>query len=173
MAKGQDNSKREAVTDAIQSAFKGVTLGHGISLRQAEMIDDRTKDCVTSPEFHALLSGEVTNDWSRVPSIELERDNIAHLDARGFRYYIPALMLSVLERYESVSMRVIGTLSGLYPRKEHWNYHVGRYALLDETQKSAIAFFLSALSELVELDPEDEKMVQRAFERYWKQFLVR
>src|ERR1022692_2618018 len=167
MAKGQDNSKREAVTDAIQSAFKGVTLGPGISLRQAEMIDDRTKDCVTSPEFHALLSGEVTNDWSRVPSIELERDNIAHLDARGFRYYIPALMLSVLERYESGSMRVIGTLMGLYPKKESWDYHMRRYSLLTENQKSAIAFFLSALPELVELNPEDKTIVHRAFEKYW------
>src|ERR1035438_849707 len=109
MAKGKDNSKREAVTDAIQTAFKGVTLGQGISLRQAEMID-RTRDSVTPSEYRALLSGEVTNDWSRVPLIELERDYIAHLDARGFRYYVPALMLSVLERYESVSMRVIGTL---------------------------------------------------------------
>jgi hypothetical protein len=172
MANGQDNSKREAVTDAIQTAFKGVTLGHGISLRQAEMIDDRTKDCVTSPEFHVLLSGEVTNDWSRVPFIELERDYIAHLDARGFRYYIPALMLSLLERYENASMRVIGTLSGLYPKKEHWDYHVGRYALLTVRQKSAIAFFLSALPELVELNPRDKTMVHRAFEKYWEQFLV-
>src|SRR5215469_15804011 len=53
-----------------------------------------------------------------VPPDELERNCIAHLDALGFRYYIPALMLSVLDHYEPLSMRVIGTLAGLYPKKD-------------------------------------------------------
>jgi multidrug efflux pump subunit AcrB len=57
----------------------------------------------------------------RVPNAshdELEHNCIAHLDALGFRYYIPALMLSVLNRYDASSMRVIGTLGGLYPKKD-------------------------------------------------------
>ncbi|HXO88320.1 MAG TPA: DUF6714 family protein [Candidatus Acidoferrales bacterium] len=62
--------------------------------------------------------------WSQVTLDELERDCTAHLDALGFRYYIQALMLSVLDRYEPSSMRVIGTLAGLYPKKgDSWEHH--------------------------------------------------
>jgi hypothetical protein len=42
----------------------------------------------------------VTEQFSRPATLdpfnELERNNIAHLDAAGIRYYLPALMLSVL-----------------------------------------------------------------------------
>jgi len=60
-----------------------------------------------------------------MPPDELEIKSLAHLDALGFRYYIAALMLSVLDRYESSNLRVIGTLSGFYPKKDNswspWN----------------------------------------------------
>jgi len=83
---------------------------------------------------------------SQVPLDELERDCIAHLDAGGFRYYIPALMLSVLKHYDSASMRVIGTLNSLYPKKDHsWEYQMLRYSLLNHAQKTAIARFLEAV----------------------------
>jgi hypothetical protein len=54
--------------------------------------------------------GEITDDWPQIATDELESesDGIAHLDAFGFRYYIPALMLSVLSHYESSSTRVVG-----------------------------------------------------------------
>src|SRR6266481_1251584 len=65
---------------------------------------------------------------------------------RNFKLVIPALMLSVLNHYESSSMRVIGTLGGLYPKKDNsWEYHMNRYSLLNPTQKAAIARFLAAL----------------------------
>ena len=83
--------------DQIRAAFAGVELGRGISLRQAQVID-RYGEGVSDREFEALPKGEVTDDWSRVPFEELERDCIAHLDAEGLRYYIPALVLSVISR---------------------------------------------------------------------------
>jgi hypothetical protein len=119
-----------------------------------------------------LHAEKFVDDWSQVPLDELERDCIAHLDASGFRYYIPALMLSVLSHYESSSMRVIGTLGALYPKKDNsWEYHMHRYSLLNTAQKPAIAQFLAALPKLVELDSEDQKVVPRALRNYWGQYL--
>jgi hypothetical protein len=162
---------RGAVESEIRMAFRGVNLGRGISLRQAQLADGfqiATRD-THSP---ANAEQETIDDWSRVPLRELERDCIAHLDALGFRYYIPALMLSVLSHYDPSSMRVIGTLDGLYPKKgNHWEYHMSRYSLLSPVQKKAIAQFLATLPKLVELDYEGQKIVPRALRNYWGEYL--
>ena len=155
---------RTRVESEIRRAFLGVGLGKGTSLRQAQIADGRKNEPSTQKE--------ITDNWSRVSLDELERDCVAHLDALGFRYYIPAPMLSVLEHYNSSSMRVIGTLTGLYPKKDNtWEYHMHRYSLLDATQKAAIARFLSELPKLVELDSESQKVVERALRNYWGEYL--
>src|SRR5690242_13568394 len=106
---------RNAVESEIREAFNEVTLGCGMSLVQAQFVDGFP---ALSMHSEAPKQQEITNDWSRVSLDELERDCIAHLDALGFRYYIPALMLSLLDHYDSSSMRVIGTLGGLFPKKD-------------------------------------------------------
>jgi hypothetical protein len=69
-------------------------------------------------------------------------------------------------------MRTIGTLDGLYPRKDDsWEYHMHRYSLLNPAQKGSIAGFLAALPKLVELDFQDEKVVSRALRNYWGEYL--
>jgi predicted nucleic acid-binding protein len=82
-------------------------------------------------------------------------------------------MLSVIDCYDSASMRVIGTIGALYPAKDRWNYHMQQYAKLSEEQKAAIAVFLQALPDLVELDDDDAKRVARSLKNYWAQFLPR
>jgi hypothetical protein len=84
--------------------------------------------------------GEITDDWPQIATDELESesDGIAHLDAFGFRYYIPALMLSVRNHYESSSMRVVGTLGGLCPKKDNsCEYKMNRYSFLNPAQKDS------------------------------------
>jgi hypothetical protein len=152
--------------DEIRAAFADVELGRGISLRQAQFID-RYGEGVSDREFEALPKGEVTNDWSRVPFDELERDCVAHLDAEGLRYYLPALMLSVLSHYDAGSMRVIGTISALDSRDA---YNQRRFALLTAPQRRAIAFFLSALPNLVDLWNEHAKVASRSLRGYWRQY---
>ena len=155
---------RQALEIEIREAFRGVTLGEGMSLRQAQVVDKHKTTIVASP---------FTNDWSKVPLEELGRDCVAHLDAEGFRYYIPALMLSVIDHYDSASMRVIGTLTGLYPKKDNgWDYHMFRYSLLNQQQKIAIARFLTLIPKLVDLDYEDQNIVSRALTNYWGEYLL-
>jgi hypothetical protein len=161
---------RSSVEQEIRTAFRGVTLSAGTSLRQAQLIG--AQSARSREHVESFTGAEIIGDWSQVPLNELECEGLAHLDALGFRYYIPALMLSVLHHYDSSSMRVIGTLRGLYPKKDNtWEYHMHRYSLLGAKQKAAIARFLAELSKLVELDSEDQKTVERAFRNYWGEYL--
>jgi hypothetical protein len=158
---------RSGVESDIRAAFRGVTLSGGLSLRQAQLADNFGTAAQTGHTV-SFADPEVTDDWSRVSLDELEWDCIPHLDALRFRYYIPALMLSVLNHYDSSSMRVIGTLGGLYPKKgDEWQYHMHLYSLLASAQKVVIARFLVELPKLVELGPEDQKVVERAVRNYW------
>jgi hypothetical protein len=160
------HSARAAVEGLIRDAFAGVTLGKGISLRQAQVID-RQGEGVSDAEFEALPSAEITDSWSAVPLSELERNCIAHLDDDGLRYYLPALMLSLINNYEPASLRVIGTIAVLYPAV------IGpgrRYTYLTDEQHKAVACFVGALPRLVPLSIEDSKCVSRALRNYWGQF---
>jgi hypothetical protein len=157
---------RAALEGLIGAAFAGVTLGKGISLRQAQVID-RHGEGVSDAEFEALPRDEVTELWSAVPLSELERNCIAHLDDDGLRYYLPALMLSLISDYDPASLRVIGTISALYPPV------IGpkrRYGYLTDAQHKAVACFLTSLPGLVSLSTEDSKCVSRALRNYWGQF---
>jgi hypothetical protein len=149
----------------IRIAFRGVVLGGGISLRQAQI-----GDCYGDPDesFEHLPPEEPTHDWTRVQLREDNSDCIAHLDAEGLRYYLPALMLSVLANYDAGSMRVIGTIIALDPRKAGSTH---RLEMLNDEQRQAVACFLKALPELVELSLRDAKVVSRSLSAYWKQFL--
>jgi hypothetical protein len=162
---------RGAVESEIRTAFRGVKLGRGVSLIEAQATAG-SRDAVWDTYSASLTPLGIVDDWSQLPLEELERDCVAHLDADGFRYYIPALMLSVLHDYDPASMRVIGTLSSLYPKKDDsWEYHMLRYSLLNHEQKKAIARFLAALPKLAQLDSEHQKVVPRALHNYWGEYL--
>ena len=162
--------KKEEIKKVIEEAFNGVTLDGGISLEQTKVIDNYRRG-ISDDEFIALPNNEVTNNWKEIPNSKLdEAECLAHFDRKGFRYYIPALMLRLLGNYDTDSMMTIGTLSILYPKTETWSY---LYTLLTKQQYQAIALFLKELPNLVELDTfEDRKVVDRAFKNYWSKFVT-
>lgn len=161
--------KRRSVESGIRAAFAGVTLGTGISLRHAQLLDSGRAGAPAAESASLPPSGE-TERWDRIASAELESDHIAHLDPEGFRFYLPALMISLLDDYVSSSMRCIGTLSALYPKERIVGHHMPRYDLLTLGQKQAVACFLEALPDLVALEGEDKTVVKRAM-RFWAQYL--
>lgn len=162
-------SKRNAIETQIKQAFAGVTLGSGISIRQSVAIDGYGESH-TAQEFAALPLSEITTDWLSVPLSELETICTSHLDAEGFRYYIPALILSLHQDHDYTSLRVIGTISALCPSIEYMDSHLRHYALLNSEQRSAIANWLAIAEHLIPLATEDRAMIQAAIEDYWHQF---
>ncbi len=160
------------IKSLVSDAFKGVTLGNGYSLRDMEEMDNWGK---RGPEEDLQLFPDVEtrDDWAALTIETLDRyAGLAHIDALGFRYYIPAFMLSVLNDYQPSDMRFICTLSALYPKRDGLaEYTISRYLLLNSKQRSAIASYLQALPSLVPLNGGDEKCVERAIRNYWHEFL--
>jgi hypothetical protein len=157
----------------FRAAFRDVVLGAGVSIRQSEVTSNYGEGC-TDEEFSALPASEVTDDWTRIPDSELERARVAFFDPPAFRYYIPALALSLLRNYDGgVSMRVIGTLGSLcpHPGKSFENANAVTWALLDSAQRAAIAHFLKCLPELVALEFDEPASIERALNAYWLHFL--
>jgi len=170
---------RGDVEAAIRSAFAGVQLGSGVSLRQAAAIDASIFG-IKTPNFDQLPLAEVTDDWARVPEDELRRDNIAHLGAEGLRYYLPAFMLWLLEHHDDddlifddgASMAVIGTISAIAPTAEFARSYEAIYdRWFTDEQRRAVASYVAALPALVRLHREDEVAVARALDQYWSRFL--
>jgi hypothetical protein len=158
----------------IKEAFNGVVLGKGYSLRDMEEMDnwgERGPD----EDLLAFSDVEIRDDWSALSIETLDRyPSLAHVDALGFRYYIPAFMLSVFTEYQPSDMRFISMLSALYPKRDGLaDYTISRYALLNQKQHSAIACYLDKLPSLVMLDFGDSKCVERAMRNYWHEFLPR
>ncbi len=161
-------SSKVEVIKKIEAAFDGVTLDGGISLDQTKVIDDYGRGC-SGDQFSALPLKEVTDDWRNIPSSTLdETECLAFLDANGLRYYLPALMIRMLEAYDSGSMMTIGTISALDGRSQ---YNLERYTSLTSLQKAAIANYVKELPVLIDLDSADESIVERAFRDYWSNFL--
>lgn len=180
MGSNLGDMERDEIEAAIRSAFAGVRLGAGVSLRQAEVIDDYGRG-FTHAEFEALPRSEVTDDWAGVPESELLRDNAAHLDRDGLRYYLPALMLWLLDNYhhddwltrDGVMMTTIGTIMALAPELKFEEHVWHTYDSFTTEQRTAIASYIEALPRLVNLDLEDATTMARSMDRYWAQFLPR
>ena len=165
---------KNQIRSLIREAFNEVTLESGTSILQTRVIDEWPVG-YTKKEFDALVEKDIADDWQLLTVEDLDRCEIAHLDDKGFRYYIPALTCSVLDSYSPASMRVIGTLRSLYPRKRSEDsdkYILARFEILNVKQRQAIAQFLRSLPELIELDTEDRTIVERSIRNYWKDYLV-
>jgi hypothetical protein len=164
--------ERDEVETAIHEAFAGVRLGSGVSLRQAGAIDAYMVGW-TPAQYNRLPLSEVTHDWTLVPDEELRRDNVAHLDADGLRYYLPALMLWLLEHYgdRDYEMTWIGTIGALAPSKDFRERMYSMFDTFTEPQRAAIASYVDALRRLVHLESEDANLVERSIRDYWGRFL--
>ncbi|MCO6512717.1 MAG: hypothetical protein J5I65_18185 [Aridibacter famidurans] len=173
---------RNRVEKRIREAFKGVKLGEGYSLHQQILVSnygcDEEGNEVSGREWERLrTAGVIDNwekiDWSREP--DDEHISMVFLYDKGQRYYLPALMLRLLDKYDSSSMRVISTLSFLYPRKNDkqisWESYSSNYSVFTHEQMAAIGSFLNALPILLDLETRDRRIVQRAVENYWHRFV--
>jgi len=170
MEKSPKGELRAVVESQIRSAFRGVVLGAGVSLGQAEVCD-RYGEGTTLEEYRALPLLENTTDWESLPMSELERDNVAHLDPEGYRYYIPAFALSVLDDYDSSSLRVIGTMLSLCPSEDRVESRLYQRSLLNVEQNKALASYLVALPQLLDLDRADTRAISYSLAHDWAQYL--
>lgn len=159
---------KSQIIDEIESAFANVKLDGGLSLKQTQVVDNYGSG-VSAERFALLPNKEVTENWTAISSSVLDgADCLAHLDAKGFKYYIPALMVRIPEVYDATSMMVIGTLGMLYRKTEDKEL---LYMHLTAKQRQVIAKYLQTLPKLVDLEIENKTVVERALRNYWSQYL--
>ena len=184
-------TERETITATIRAAFAGVRLGSGRSLRQCAAAGADAD--MTRAEWERLPASEITDDWTRAPDAEVRHAVIACLDREGLRYYLPALMLMLLDNYDlcrnweteeglldesagwldddELDLALIGTLMTITPGKDS---RADAYPILDTfspEQREAIAAYVEALPRLVHLQRIDSVRRQRSIRDYWGRYL--
>ena len=153
----EDRSKfAEGLCERIRTAFNGAKLGNGIGLWQAQGLDD-----YETPEVCAeyRLKDEA-EDWSRISDDTLQRCNSSpsFLDAKGFRFYMPAFMLSELRGgygFDFLWSLTHFDVLGYAP-----------YELLDAAQRSVVRDYLLFFAS----DPDNtfsRDDIMFALETYW------
>jgi hypothetical protein len=155
--------ERDGLEALLRSAFAGVQLGDGLSLRQLDAVDSFMQG-VDLADFERLPQFEVADDWTQVPEDEIHTACVAHMDAESLRYYLPALLTWLLDHYERGDMTTIGTLSALTPDE----YRRPMYESFTPAQRAAVAAVVEALPFLDYLDPLDELALERAFADDWR-----
>jgi hypothetical protein len=125
----------------IRRAFAGVKREDGITLHEARAIDDYADD----EERAAARVKDTDERWEDVPSKHIAEIDpvLSYLDAKGFRYYIPAYMTyALVTNLEGDDLALFQTVCALGGRvRPGWPTH-WLYSLLTEAQCVVICKFL-------------------------------
>jgi acyl carrier protein len=166
-AKIEANERRRPIVLAqIVKAFANVTREDGVSLHEADVIDDYG----TTSERSAARALDTENSWQGIPD-----SNIAHyywilsfLDSKGFRYYIAAYMAWTIRNFDmtdstSASSTVFALCLSKEPQLKQWALE--RFNALNAEQSKAVARFLEYMSHTCY-----HKSAREALDNYWSRF---
>jgi hypothetical protein len=145
----------QALCEQIREAFRGVTLGNGVGLKEALGLDDYA-DEATLARYHAEDERE---DWTRIPmeSLNGHDSSLTFTDEEGMRFLLPAYMIAeLLGSYGSTPVLYTIDRGGMG----------GQFRLFTPAQRAAVRAFLRHLAE----DPEykfERDQTSSALENYW------
>ncbi len=149
----------QRVADLIRTAFRGVTLGNGVGLRQARGLDDYA-DSETLAKYRAE---DEKKDWSRIPASELNRygDSLSFFDPEGMRFHLPAYLIADLEGM--LTCEVVFHLT--------YDYGMSRFSEFTTIQRNAVREFLLLRLSDSKREPGPERpeieMIEKALAEYW------
>jgi hypothetical protein len=149
--------ERQRVAELVRQAFRGVTLGDGVGLRQAEGMDSYE----SAARLAALRSEDEKLDWQLIPAADLNIycNSLSYLDAEGMRFLLPAYLLAELNDALHIEFVFHLTFFGFGA--------MSRFRLLDAAQKGAVrAFLVLRLSE-TNCDAPEYAMIKSALETFW------
>jgi hypothetical protein len=159
---------RDGIAAHIRRAFQNVNRKGGVSLHEADVIDDYGSE--TQKKQARTLDTE--NSWEQVPWDDIQHFHwaLSFLDPIGFRYYLPAYMVFALhnpntESAESVIFQLsVGTGN---PK----NHSTKRFELLNDDQSCAVCEFLRY--EVAREQPANPRSSARKALKYWNRFCNR
>ncbi|MGI0484580.1 DUF6714 family protein [Pantanalinema rosaneae CENA516] len=131
---------RSELIEEITIAFKDVVLEDGVSLHEARALDD-----YQDPKQARQIDCKVP--WQEIPVdwIENFHDVFAFMDAKGFRYAIPAYMVWCLKYNKHDTNSFAATVASL----KSYNYQSRFFGDLDATQKQVISKFMNFINTFV------------------------
>lgn len=153
-------SELEVAIERIERAFTDVRLESGVSIREADVVDDYG----TTEQRQSARAGDEKNDWRRIPE-----DLIAHyywclpyFDARAMRFYLPAYMIYALKHCTDADMTVEFMFSALQKDSPLFNFFT-------PPQKAAVRRFLRYMIRHSVFSKE----ARRALDEVWMKGLPR
>jgi hypothetical protein len=162
---------REDLIRAIEERFADVRLDDGVTLHEANVIDDYGTD----EERMAARRLDNEDRWQEIPDKHIEDYPaiLCFVDLKGFRYHLPAYMRWSLRYFDSSdSFTTDSTIYILRLDKsdglEAWNRE--RYEVFTEREGNVISRFLRFMVEQGD-DRVDAAEAARALELYWGNFL--
>ena len=92
------NNPRQLIRE-IETAFDGVSREGGISLHQAQALDE----CRHEDEVAQAGTLDTETRWQDVPKSDLCKMDVAmcFMDDIGLKYYLPAFMVYSIKHYET------------------------------------------------------------------------
>lgn len=125
----------------ITAAFADVNLEDGISLREADVIDDYG----TEDERKAARAADEKNDWQRIPAEDIAGfpHALCFMDVKGLRFHWPAWMVFTLKHYETSD--TLSTDAIVYSICRSAVDHDLRLMLSDRQRDATIGFLQACL----------------------------
>jgi len=156
------SERQNRLLQAIEQAFRGVDLGDGVSLHEADVIDDYGG---TEARQAARVPDE-KHDWRKLvgdPEFTRIMSALSFYDAAGLRFHLPAyLSLAVIEPEGNNTGDMMESL--LFHLTHLDEYNLERFAILDASQWMCVRNVLVYLKDVYET--KDEKLDQ-AIQGYW------
>ena len=151
----------DELIDEIADAFKGVVLGDGIGLQEAQGLDD-DEDKETCA---ALREGDEKKDWGKISCDDLNRCNssLSFFNAEGMRFHLPAYLTAELRGDYGFGMAFSLTHLNNYTRSQ--------FTALSPEQRKVIRDFLLFLRD----DPDyefDLPQIDHALTDFWTEVHV-
>lgn len=154
----------------IRIVFADVRREDGISLMQAEAIDNFE----TPEQIEKARIEDKDSCWWDIDDKKLESHPVmAHMDAKGFRYYLPAFMTWSLLNYEiSDAFTVDSTIYILSPthKDKLWDHYMMHYSLFTGEEKKVIVDFLQYFSADGMDNYVDSLHAKKALDKYWGEY---
>lgn len=126
------------IADQIRVAFRGVTLGDGVGLREGDGMDDNADEMTLA----LYRSADEKEKWDRILPSQLNeaRCALSYFDPQGMRFHLPAYLIADLRGEYRFGMAC--ELTGLgHPRRNQFEL------LNDEQRQSVRAFLLHILED--------------------------
>jgi hypothetical protein len=176
------DKKIEALIAEITAAFDGVSREDGMTFHEAARWDGK---CQPGAWIDIERAKDTETRWQDVPD-EWIGDNstgaytLNYLDAKGFRYYIPAFMIWALKAEMGlidISQSNTDVVLNLVPHASHNRSSIQKFSKLSECQAKAVAHFLEFIAAQSEFEGGLDQDIlfdsdaKQALKAYWNQFL--